>query len=127
MAVSAGEMSTRIIVEAPHSEEDGKGGEIDVWKNVFGKNVSGEDVTIPAKWRRKMTRFDSTVDNKADDRVIASETAKVHVRYCSGITSVCRIRRIGDEFGYWYIIGTPERSDNRGWLEFTVERRAAAL
>lgn len=122
MAVSAGEMSTRIIVEAPHSEEDGKGGEIDVWKNVFG-----EGVTIPAKWRRKMTRFDSTVANKADDRVIASETAKVHVRYCSGITSVCRIRRIGDDSGYWYIIGTPERSVNRGWLEFTVERRAAAL
>lgn len=122
MAVSAGEMSTRIIVEAPESVGDGKGGEIDAWKNIFG-----EGVTIPAKWRRKMTRFDSTVDNRADDRVIASETAKVHVRYCSGITSVCRVRRIGDNFGYWYIIGTPERSVNRGWLEFTVERRAAAL
>ena len=122
MAVSAGEMSTRIIVEAPHSMPDGKGGETDTWQNVFGGNVS-----IPAKWRRKMTRFDSTVDNRADDRVIASETAKVHVRYCSGITSVCRVRRVGDDSGYWYIIGTPERSVNRGWLEFTVERRSAAL
>ena len=122
MAVSAGELSTRIIVEAPYSEDDGKGGEIDTWKNIFG-----EGKAIPAKWRRKMTRFDSTVDNKADDRVIASETAKVYVRYCSGITSVCRVRRIRDDSGYWYIIGTPERSVDRGWLEFTVERRAAAL
>ena len=122
MAVSAGEMSTRIIVEAPNSVPDGKGGEADTWRNIFGGNVS-----IPAKWRRKMTRFDSTVDNRADDRVIASETAKVHVRYCSGITSVCRVRRMGDDTGYWYIIGTPERSVDRGWLEFTVERRAAAL
>lgn len=122
MAVSAGEMSTRIMVEAPFSQSDGKGGETDSWKNIFG-----DGVCIPAKWRRKMTRFDSTVDNRVDDRVIASETAKVYVRYCSGITSVCRVRRVGDDAGYWYIIGTPERSVNRGWLEFTVERRAAAL
>lgn len=118
----AGELRTPIIVEAPFSEEDGKGGEADTWRNVFGEGKS-----IHAKWKRKMTRFDSTVDNAKDDRVFASETAKVIIRYTKAVTSVCRVKRKGEDGGWWYIIGSPERSTDGGWLEFTAERRAAAL
>lgn len=119
--VTAGSMNTAIFVEAPFSEDDGKGQEIDNWKNIFG-----EGKTIPARWRRKMTRFDSTVDNTKDDRTFASETATVSVRYTSAVTSLCRVKRRGED-GWWYVIGSPDRSPEGNWLEFTVERRAAAL
>lgn len=119
---TAGELRTPIFIEAPFSEEDGKGGEIDAWRNVFG-----DGKTIQAKWRRKMTRFDSTVDNAKDDRVFASETAKVTIRYTKTVTSVCRVKRRGETDGWWYIIGSPERSVDGNWLEFTAERRGAAL
>lgn len=119
---AAGDLRTQIYVEAPFSKEDGKGGETDAWKNPFG-----EGKTIPAKWRWKMTRFDSTVDNAKDDRVFASETAKVVIRYTKAVTSVCRVKRKGETDGWWYIIGSPERSVDGNWLEFTAERRAAAL
>lgn len=119
---TAGDLRTPIIVEAPFSKEDGKGGEVDEWRNVFG-----EGRTVPAKWQRKMTRFDSTVDNTKDDRVFASDTAKVVIRYTKAVTSLCRVMRKGEEGGWWYIIGSPERSTDGNWLEFTAERRSAAL
>jgi head-tail adaptor len=100
--------------------DDGAGGEIDSWEDVT-------DGLFPATWRRKMTRFDSTIDNVENKRVLASETAVVTVRYTQKITSVCRVARFGDEAGWWEIIGTPERSVDGGWLEFTVERKAAAM
>lgn len=118
----SGSLRTRIVVEKPDSEKTGKATKRDNWKNVFGDGVA-----IWADWKRKMTRFDSTVDNVENDRVVANETAKVKIRYCTGVTSVCRVKRIGDEEGYWYIIGSPDRSTDGGWLEFTVERKAAAL
>ena len=117
---SSGSLRTRIIVEMPDSVKTGRATKVDKWKNVFG-----EGATIHADWKRKMTRFDSTVDNVENDRVTANETAKVKIRYCKGVTGVCRVKRIGDEEGYWYVIGSPDR--NGGWLEFTVERKAAAL
>lgn len=119
---TAGELRERLYIEAPFPEEDGKGGETDTWKNVFG-----EGKTVAAKWRRKMTRFDSTVDNTKDDRVFASETAKVVIRYTGRVDSLCRVKRKGEKDGWWYIIGSPERSVDGNWLEFTAERRAAAL
>lgn len=120
--IAAGDLRTPILIEAPIVEEDGMGGEIDAWGNVLGKNR-----VIFAKWKRKMTRFDATVDNTKDDRVFASETANVTIRYTAAVTSLCRIKRQGEEGGWWYIIGTPDRSEDGGWLRFTVERRAAAL
>lgn len=118
--MSSGALRTRIIVETPDSERTGKATKRDNWKNAFG-----DGVTIGAEWVRKLTRIDSTVDVVGNERVAAKETAKVKVRYCRGITSVCRVKRIGDEDGYWYIVGSPERDG--GWLNFTVERKAAAL
>lgn len=117
---TAGTLRTRIIIEAPESKKTGKGSKKDNWVNVFG-----EGVTIAAEWKRKMTRFDSTVDNTADDRQFASDTAKVKIRRCAGVTSVCRIKRVGDDEGYWYIDGSPEV--NGGWIELTASRRAASV
>lgn len=119
--ISAGRLNTMVYIEAPYPEEDGKGQETDCWKNVFG-----EGRAVPAKWVRKMTRFDATVDNTKDDRVFASETATVTMRYTSAVHSLCRLKRRG-EAGWWYVIGSPDRSGNGNWVEMTVERREAAL
>ena len=119
---TAGDLRTLLFIEAPFPVEDGRGGERDEWRNVFG-----EGRCVPAKWQRKMTRFDSTVDNKKDDRVFASDTAKVVIRYTKAVSSLCRVKRKGDNEGWWYIIGSPERSTDGNWLEFTAERRSAAL
>ena len=113
-------MRTRIRVQKPIHTEDGGGNEIDTWQDVT-------EGSFPATWRRKMTRFDSTIDNVDHRRVAASETAVVTVRYTRRITSDCRVLRFGDGDGYWYIIGSPERSPDGGWLEFTVERKVDAL
>lgn len=66
-------------------------------------------------------------DRTDHDHVAAVETAVVTIRYNSRIDSVCRLRRIGDTGGPWDVVGSPDRSPNGLWLEFTVERKAAAL
>lgn len=120
--MNVGEMRTRLIIESPVSADNGKGQEEDVWINVFGQNSS-----VPVRWRRKTTRFDSMSDSKGDGRVFALDTASVTMRYTSKVNSLCRVRRAGESGGYWYIIGSPERSQGGAWLEFTVQRRSAAL
>lgn len=114
--IGVSSMRTRIRVQKPVIVDDGGGNEIDTFTDVKAG-------TYPATWRRKMTRFDSTIDNVDDKRVAASETAVVTVRYTGRITSDCRVERVGDKDGWWEIIGSPERSPDGGWLEFTVERR----
>lgn len=120
--INVGDMRTRIIIESTLSSDNGKGQEEDIWVNVFGQNSS-----VPVSWRRKTTRFDSMSDSKGDGRIFALETVSVIMRYTSKVTSLCRVRRAGESGGYWYIIGSPERSQNGAWLEFTVQRRSAAL
>lgn len=111
---------TRIRVQRPEVIDDTDGSEIDTWVDVA-------EGSFPATWRRKLTRFDSAIDNTGNDRVTAPETAVVSVRYTKKITATCRVWRIGDEGGWWSIIGTPERSIDGGWLEFTVERKVRAI
>lgn len=119
--ISAGRLNAQVYIEAPYPIEDGKGQETNCWRNIFG-----EGRTVAARWVRKMTRLDTTVDNTKDDRVFASETATVTLRYTSAVNSLCRLKRRG-ETRWWYIIGSPDRSDNGNWVEMTVERRAASL
>lgn len=119
--VYAGELTTRIVVEVPDSAPNGRGGKTVTWKPLFGERVS-----IPAKWRRRAGTAAAS-DHEAHDRVAAVETATVTIRYNSRIGSTCRVRRIGDTGGAWDIVGSPDQSPNRMWLEFTVERRVAAL
>lgn len=111
---------TRIRVQRPIPEDDGGGNEIDRWEDVA-------EGTFAAVWKRKLTRFDSAIDNKGEGRIFAPETAVVTVRYTRRITAACRVGRIGDDGGWWQIIGTPERSVDGGWLEFAVERKVRAL
>ena len=111
---------TRIQVQKAVSQEDGGGNEVDAWEDV-------STGTFAAIWRRKLTRFDSAVDDKDGDRLTAPETAVVTVRYTGRITPYCRVRRVGDNGGWWTIIGTPERSVDGGWLEFTVERKVRSI
>lgn len=118
--LDAGAARTRIRVQKPVSVDDGAGGEIDTFEDVA-------EGTFAAVWRRKLTRFDSAIDNTGDERVYAPETAVVTVRYTKRITAVCRVMRIGDDGGWWDIIGTPERSVDGGWLEFAVERKVRAI
>ena len=117
--ITAGSLSVRIIVEAPNATEDGAGREVNSWQNVFGEGKS-----IPAKWRRKLSKFDTSVDDAKSGRVFALETSTVTVRYTKAITSSCRVRLKGEKQWY-YIIGTPNRSPEGNWLEFTAERRGA--
>lgn len=117
--ITAGSLSELICVEAPNAVEDGAGGEESNWQNVFG-----EGAVIHAKWRNKLTRFDTSVDDSKSGRVFALETATVTVRYTRAINSSCRVRRRGDSTWY-YIIGSPNRSPEGSWLEFTAERRGA--
>lgn len=118
--LDAGAMRTRIRVQRPVSVDDGGGNDIDTWEDVA-------EGSFAAVWRRKLTRFDSAIDNRDNDRVYAPETAVVTVRFSRRITASCRVQRVGDDGGYWTIIGTPERSVDGGWLEFTVERKVKAL
>ena len=118
--LDAGAMRTRIRVQKPVTIDDGGGNDIDTWEDVT-------EGSFAAVWRRKLTRFDSAIDNRDNDRVYAPETAVVTVRFTKRITASCRVQRIGDDGGYWTIIGTPERSVDGGWLEFTVERKVKAL
>ena len=118
--ISAGSLKTMIIVEAPISRDDGAGGEIDDWENVFGGKK------IPAKWVKKMTRFDSSIDDSKNDRVYALETAVINTRYTSRISALCRVKRSADD-AWWYVIGAPDRSPDGNWLEFTVERRSRGI
>lgn len=111
---------TRIHVQKAVSQSDGTGNEVDVWEDV-------SEGTFAAVWRRKLTRFDSAVDGKEGDRITAPETAVVTVRFTRRITPYCRVRRVGDDGGWWTIIGTPERSVDGGWLEFTVERKVRSI
>ena len=118
--LDAGAMRTRIRVQRPVHREDGMGNEIDTWEDV-------SEGSFAAVWRRKLTRFDSAIDRDGNDRVMAPETAVVTVRFTKKITADCRVSRVGDDGGSWEIIGTPERSVDGGFLEFTVERKARAL
>lgn len=118
--LDAGAARTRIRVQKPVSVDDGGGNEIDTWEDVA-------EGSFAAVWRRKLTRFDSSIDNRDNERVYAPETAVVSVRFTKRITASCRVQRIGDDGGFWTIIGTPERSVDGGWLEFTVERKVKAL
>lgn len=115
----ASEMRTMIVIEAPFSEKNGKGGKTDVWKNVFG-----EGVVIPAGWKRRANRYEDSVEY---DRVYAAESVLVTIRYARGVTGACRVRRAGDEGGVWSIVGSPERSSDGGWLTFVIERRVVAV
>lgn len=117
--VYAGELTARIVVEVPESEKNGGGGKTVTWKLLFGEGIS-----LPARWRR---RSGTSSDREEHDRVAAFESALVTVRYNSRLGSTCRVRRIGDTGGPWNVVGTPNRSPNGMWLEFTVERRVAAL
>lgn len=123
--LDAGAMRTRIRVQKPVHREDGTGNEIDTWEDV-------SEGTFAAVWRRKLTRFDSAIDREGNDRVMAPETAVVTVRFTRKITADCRVFRMGENAADgklipWEIIGTPERSVDGGFLEFTVERKARAL
>ncbi len=118
--LDAGAARTRIRVQRSVSGDDGGGNEIDTWEDVA-------EGSFAAVWRRKLTRFDSAIDNRDNERVYAPETAVVSVRFTKRITASCRVFRIGDNGGAWTIIGTPERSVDGGWLEFTVERKVKAL
>ena len=125
--LDAGAARTRIRVQRPVSVDDGGGNEIDTWEDAA-------EGSFAAVWRRKLTRFDSAIDNRDNERVYAPETAVVSVRFTKRITASCRVFRIGDDqrfpdgnSGAWTIIGTPERSVDGGWLEFTVERKVKAL
>lgn len=121
--MTASQMRTRIIIESPDITEDGLGGEASSWNNVFGEGKS-----ILVRWVKKMTRFDSVVDNAKNDRVFSAEVATITTRYTSRINSLCRVRqKNAPKNEWWYIIGSPERSVNGNWVEFTVERRGAAL
>ena len=124
--LDAGAMRTRIRVQKLVTIDDGGGNDIDTWEDVT-------EGSFAAVWRRKLTRFDSarskgkTTDALKSLMKLAPETAVVTVRFTKRITASCRVQRIGDDGGYWTIIGTPERSVDGGWLEFTVERKVKAL
>ena len=118
--VDAGAARTRIRVQRSLHTDDGTGNEIDTWEDVS----TGAFACV---WRRKLTRFDSAADDTKEGRVIAPETATVTMRYTKRITADCRVKRVGDEGGWWEVIGTPERSVDGGWLEFTVERRVRSV
>ncbi len=114
----AGELTARIIVEAAVTHPDGTANSENKWKPIYGDHV-----TIPAKWRRKTSRMSETSDGIQNNHVGAIEAAVVHVRYNGKITASCRVKRIGDNGGIWYVVGSPERSPDGAWLEFHVERR----
>lgn len=114
-----GMKNTMIVVEAPVQKRTGKATKTDEWKNVFGDGVK-----IPAAWEMKRTRFGTMLDSTGDDRIFALSTANVFVRRCTGITSVCRVRRV-DAGEWWYIVGEPETRG--GETIFTVQKRAATL
>lgn len=116
--VYAGELTSRIVVEVPDTQKNGRGGKTVTWKPLFGERVS-----LPAKWRTTV-RVADTVDH---DHVAAVESATVTIRNNKRVGAVCRIRRIGDTGEPWDVVAAPVPSPNRMWLEFTVQRKAAAL
>lgn len=118
--ITAGNLDTLIFVEAPNPIEDGAGGEENNWKNVFGDGTA-----IHAKWRNKLSRFDTSTDDSKSGRVFALETVTITVRYTRAITASCRVRKRGKNQEWYYIVGTPNRSPEGNWLEFTAERRGA--
>lgn len=116
--VYAGELTSRIVVEVPDTQKNGKGGKTVTWKPLFGEHIS-----LPARWRSEVRVADST-DHA---HTAAVESATVTVRNNNRIGAVCRIRRIGDLGGAWDVVAAPVSSPNGRWLEFTVQRRVAAL
>ena len=116
--VYAGELTSRIVVEVPDTQKTGRGGKTVTWKPLFGEMVS-----LPAKWRTTV-RVADTVDH---DHVAAVESATVTIRNNKRVGAVCRIRRIGDTGEPWDVVADPVPSPNRMWLEFTVQRKVAAL
>lgn len=115
--LGAGALSARIIVEETIPKQDGKGQEVNQWRPLYGGRIA-----IPAKWRRSRSSTNSALDRVENNRLGVTEQALVQVRYNRRITASCRVRRIGDEGGVWYIVGSPERSPDGAWLEFYVER-----
>lgn len=118
--LAAGAANMRIYVQKPCSRTDGTGNEVDDWEDIYANGIQ-------AIWRRKTTRYDAIQDSRKDDSVFAAETAAATVRYTRKITSDCRVRCAGDNGGWWYIIGTPERSVDGGWLAFTAERKRESM
>lgn len=118
--LAAGAANTRIHVQKPCSRTDGTGNEVDAWEDIYANGIQ-------AIWRRNTTRYDANKDSRKDDSVFAAETAAIALRYTRRIAPDCRVRRAGDDSGWWYVIGTPERSIDGGWLTFTVERKRESM
>ena len=116
--VYAGELTSRIVIEVPDTQKNGRGGKTVTWKPLFG-----ERMRLPAKWRAESR----TADSAENDRVAAVETAVVTIRHNKRVGAVCRIRRIGDIGEPWDVVASPVPSPNGMWLEFRVQRKAAAL
>lgn len=116
--VYAGDLTARIVVEVPDTQKNGRGGKTVTWKPLFGERVS-----LPAKWRATVR----TADSADNGRVAAEESATVTIRNNGRIGAVCRVRRIGDLGEPWDVVAAPVPSPNGMWLEFTVQRKAAAL
>lgn len=118
--VFVGQLVTRLRFEIPETAPDGAGGKNVTWTPLFG-----ELVTVPARWR---VRTSYSADEVTEyDHMAAVERANVTIRYTSKVDSTCRVWRVGDNGGVWNIVGSPERSENKMWLKFAVERRVAAL
>lgn len=116
--VYAGELTSRIVIEVPETVKNGRGGKTVTWKPLFGEKIS-----LPAKWRADAR----TADSAENDRVAAVESAVVTIRNNGRVGAVCRVRRIGDLGEPWDVVAAPVLSPNRMWLEFRVQRKAAAL